>query len=69
MSAPALLAFVKTDRLSQDELAVVIDDLASAKRTPGRTRKQGYHDFVTNDALGVELYRIFTERAASRPHH
>jgi uncharacterized protein (DUF2336 family) len=69
MSPPALLAFVKTNRLSLDELALVIDDLAAAKRSLGRTRRQGYHDFVTKDALGIELYRIFSERAAPAPHH
>jgi hypothetical protein len=59
MSAPTLLEFVKNRGLSRAELQLVIEDLAAAKRTPGRTRKQGYDDFVTKDALGIELYRIF----------
>jgi hypothetical protein len=39
-------------------LELVIADLAAAKRAPGRTRKEGYDDFVTRDGLGVELCRL-----------
>jgi hypothetical protein len=35
----------------------VIADLAGAKRTAGRTRQEGYNDFITQNKLGVELYR------------
>ena len=59
MSAAALLAFVRTNTLSRAELALVIDDLAAARRVPGRTRKQAYDDFVTKNALGIELHRVF----------
>jgi hypothetical protein len=58
MSAPALLAFVRHKGLSRAELELVIADLAAAKRAPGRTRKEGYDDFVTRDGLGVELCRL-----------
>jgi len=58
MSAPALLAFVQRKGLSRAELEVVIADLAAAKRAPGRTREQGYDDYVHRDGLGVELYRL-----------
>ena len=57
MSGQALLAFVKDNGLSRAELEVVIKDLAAAKRAPGRTRQEGYSDFITQDRLGVELYR------------
>jgi hypothetical protein len=68
MSAPALLAWVRANKLSRKELALVIDDLAAAKRAPGRTRKQGYEDFVTWDALGIELYRTLFEKADADCH-
>ena len=58
MSAPALLAFVQRRSLSRAELEVVIADLAAAKRAPGRTRQQGYDDYVSRDGLGMELYRL-----------
>src|SRR5215831_21314708 len=58
MSAPALLAFIQRKGLSRAELEVVIADLAAAKRAPGRTRQQGYDDYVHRDGLGVELYRL-----------
>ena len=57
MSGQALLAFVKDNGLSRAELEVVIKDLAAAKRAPGRSRQEGYNDFITQDKLGVELYR------------
>ena len=53
-----LLAFVQRRRLSRAELEVVIADLAAAKRAPGRTRQQGYDDYVSRDGLGMELYRL-----------
>src|SRR5215472_15010873 len=49
MSAPALLAFVQRKGLSRAELEVVIADLSAAKRAPGRTRQQGYDDYVHSD--------------------
>jgi hypothetical protein len=58
MSPPALLAFVRHQGLSRAELELVIADLAAAKRAPGRTRKEGYNDFVTRDGLGIELRRL-----------
>jgi hypothetical protein len=58
MSPPALLAFVRQQGLSRAELELVIADLAAAKRAPGRTRKEGYNDFVTRDGLGIELRRL-----------
>ena len=67
MSASALLAFVRTNTLSRAELALVIDDLAAARRAPGRTRKQAYDDFVTKNALGIELYQAFAAMARSEP--
>ena len=58
MSAPALLAFVRGKGLSRAELEVVIADLAAAKRGPGRTRQQTYDDYISQDALSIELYRL-----------
>ncbi len=58
MSAPALLAFARHNGLSRAELEVVIADLAAAKRAPGRSRQEGYDDFITRDGLGIELYRL-----------
>ena len=66
MSGQALLAFVKDNGLSRTELEVVIKDLAAAKRAPGRSRQQGYADFITQDRLGVELYRLLIEAPAHR---
>jgi hypothetical protein len=57
MSRRALLALVKDDGLSRTELEIGIADLAAAKRAAGRTRQEGYNDFITRDNLGVELYR------------
>jgi len=67
MSASALLAFARTNTLSRAELAVVIDDLAAARRAPGRTRKQAYDEFVTRNPLGIELYQVFAAMAGSEP--
>jgi len=64
MSAPSLLVFARNKRLSRSELGIVIEDLAAARRAPGRTRKQGYNDFVTQDALGIELHRLFAAAGA-----
>jgi hypothetical protein len=47
LSAAALLAFVRQNGLSRAELELVIEDLATAKRAPGKTRQEGYDDFVT----------------------
>lgn len=58
MSAPALLTFVRGQGLSRAELEVVIADLATAKRGPGRTRRQAYDDYISRDGLGIELYRL-----------
>ena len=66
MSGQALLAFVKDNGLSRAELEVVIKDLAAAKRAPGRSRQQGYADFITQNRLGVELYRLLIEAPAHR---
>jgi len=66
MSGQALLAFVKNNGLSRAELEVVIKDLAAAKRAPGRSRQQGYADFITQDRLGVELYRLLLRAPAPR---
>jgi len=57
MSGQALLAVVKDNGLSRAELEVVIKDLAAAKRAPGRSKQEGYSDFISQDKLGVELYR------------
>jgi hypothetical protein len=57
MSGRALLAFVKDMGLSRVELEIVIADLVAARRAAGRTRQEGYNDFITQDKLGVELYR------------
>ena len=66
MSGQALLAFVKDNGLSRAELEVVIKDLAAAKRAPGRSRQQGYAHFITQNRLGVELYRLLIEAPAHR---
>jgi hypothetical protein len=66
MSAPALLAFVQGKGLSRAELEVVIADLAAAKRAPGRTRQQGYDDYISQDGLGIELYRLLLTAPAFR---
>jgi hypothetical protein len=66
MSAPALLAFVRHRGMSRAELEVVIADLAAAKRAPGKTRKEGYDDFVTRDGLGIELQRLLVTAAVIR---
>lgn len=58
MWAPALLAFVRQNGLSRAELELVIEDLAAAKRAPGKTRQEGYDDFVTRNGIGIELYRL-----------
>ena len=63
---PSLLAFVKANGLSRAQLDLVIEDLAAAKRMPGRSRKQSYNDFIMTDALGIELYRIYAESAGPR---
>jgi hypothetical protein len=57
MSGRSLLALVQDDGLSRAKLEIVIADLAAAKRAAGRTRREGYNDFITRDRLGVELYR------------
>ena len=57
MSGRALLSLVQGNGLSRAELEIVIADLAGAKRTAGRTRQEGYNDFITRNKLGVELYR------------
>ena len=57
MSARALLSLVQGNGLSRAELEIVIADLAGAKRASGRTRLEGYNDFITRNKLGVELYR------------
>lgn len=59
VSHRSLLAFVEKKELSRDELMAIIDDLASAKRVRGQTRKQAYDDFTTKDVLGIELYRHY----------
>jgi hypothetical protein len=60
MSRRSLLALVKNNELSRDELRVVISDLAAAKREKDQTRKQAYDAFITKDALGMELHRHYT---------
>jgi hypothetical protein len=57
MSGRPLLALVKDGGLFRAELEIVIADLAAAKRAAGRTRQEGYNDFITRDSLGIELYR------------
>ena len=57
MSGRALLALVQDNGLSRAELEIVIADLAGAKRAAGRTRQEGYDDFITRNKIGVELYR------------
>jgi hypothetical protein len=66
MSAPALSAFAQHRGLSRAELEVVIADQAAAKRAPGKTRKEGYADFVTRDGLGIELHRVLVTAAIFR---
>ena len=63
MSGRALLAYVQNEGLSRAELELVITDLATAKRAPGRTRQEGYDDFVTQDGLGIELHRLLVTAA------
>jgi hypothetical protein len=53
-------------RISRAELEVVIKDLAAAKRVPGRSRRQGYADFIAQDRLGLELYRLLLKAPAPR---
>jgi hypothetical protein len=63
-----LVAFAKTDAISKAQLSQLIDDLAQAKRARGESREIAFTKFVTEDALGRDLFQIM-KAAPGRDHH
>jgi hypothetical protein len=53
-----MIVFCKTDAISKQELSVLIDDLAQAKRERGESREQAFSKFITRDPLGRDLFAI-----------
>jgi formate-dependent phosphoribosylglycinamide formyltransferase (GAR transformylase) len=62
-----LIAFVKTDAISKQELGVLIDDMAQAKHRDGESRQQAYARFVTQNPIVQDLFKI--HQAAPGPDH
>jgi hypothetical protein len=58
-----MIAFCKTDGISKQQLSVLIDDLAQAKRERGESREQAFSKFVCDDPLGQGLFSILKSAA------
>lgn len=67
MNEREMLAFVKTDRISKQDLGILINDLAQKQRARGESREVAYTRFICDDVFGKELFAV--HQAAAGPDY